>query len=37
MDELDWDNGTRFGRAFADTLVKKSYHKDLTSILMRVR
>jgi hypothetical protein len=34
---INWKEGTYFGKALADSLVKKAYYKDLNSIITRVR
>jgi hypothetical protein len=34
---INWKKGTYFGKALADSLVKKAYYKDLNSIIIRVR
>ncbi len=33
---VDWDKGTDFGNALADTMVEKAWYKDLSSIFTRV-
>jgi hypothetical protein len=33
---VDWDKGTDFGNALADTMVEKAWYKDLGSMLIRV-
>jgi hypothetical protein len=33
---VDWETGTIFGRAFANTLLIKAYNRDLNKIMIRV-
>jgi hypothetical protein len=33
---VDWETGTIFGRAFANTLLTKAYNRDLNKIMIRV-
>ncbi len=34
--QVNWDEGTKFGKALADAFVEKGFYKDLNGILRKV-